>query len=442
MDNSTLDLLFPSVGGKEVVSRFDGGDITSDAGVLFVSLADRKVRLSEGLAGCIEDKRQQSKVVHSILDMLRERVYGICSGYEDVNDLDRMGSDPALKLACERLPGSGADLASQPTICRLENGVGRKALVRIGKCLAERGISRVPSDSRVIYIDVDPTDDPCHGQQEFEFFNKFYDCHCYLPLHFYVTGSDGRARAVGSLLRPGNAGATKGLASGLRILLVLLRKRFPDARIILRADGSFGNAGVIRFCEDAGIDYVLGLSQNRVLHRLSVPVQMDACLKYKWEGDGCREFGEFRYGADTWEGKRRVIVKAEITRHELNPRFVVTSLGGSTPQGMYELYCARGDRENRIKEMKLDLASGRTSCHGFLANQFRLLLVTAACVLMNVVQEALSGTKWASAQIETIRVRLLKVGARVVESCRRVWLHLPTAFPDQQTWSRLRDALT
>jgi hypothetical protein len=169
---------------------------------------------------------------------------------------------------------------------------------------------------------------------------------------------------------------------------------------------------------------------------------MDACLKHSWEVDDCREYGEFRYKAGPWRGHQRVVIKAEITRGELNPRFVVTSLTGKTPEKVYEFYCGRGEQENRIKEMKLDLGSGRTSCHRFLANQFRLLLHTAACVLMGVLQECLEGTKWARAQVGTIRLKLLKVGARIVETCRKVWVHLPTAFPEKGIWWHLHTRLT
>ena len=296
--------------------------------------ADRKMGLTELMAGLATDRRQPKKVRHAIKEMIRERVYAIGLGYEDANDLDLLNSDPALKSACGKLP-SDHDLASQPTISRPQNSVTRKDLLEMA----------------------------------------------------------------------------------------------------FRADGSFGVEDVISWCEGNDVDYVLGLSTNKKLAELSTPVQMDAALKYKWEGDGCREYGEFGYQAKTWARERRVIVKAEITGGELAPRYVVTSLARS-PRRAYEFYCRRGDQENRIKEMKLDLASGRTSCHRFLANQFRLLLHSAACVLMGTLQEALEGTQWAKAQIGTIRTRLLKVGARVVETCRKVWFHLPTSFPEKEAWAR------
>ena len=212
-------------------------------------------------------------------------------------------------------------------------------------------------------------------------------------------------------------------------------------RAALRADSGFGCDTTLRFCDKLGLGYVLGLSSNARLQDLSTPMQLRAAIRHKFEGDGCRQWGEFLYRAGTWDKARRVVVKAQVTRGELNPRFVVTSEARLPPALLYQFYCGRGDQENRIKEMKLGLASGRTSCHRFLANQFRLLLHAAACVLLGVLQEAAAGTGLASAQVQTLRLRVLKVGARVVESCRRVWLHLASAFPDRALWQHLHQRL-
>jgi hypothetical protein len=299
----------------------------------------------------------------------------------------------------------------------------------------------LPADTQEVILDVDATDDPCHGQQELEFFNGYYDTHCYLPLHLHLTGPEGRQWLLASLLRPGNASYRDGLLGLLRRAVRLLRARFPTVKIVLRADAGFGYADVLAFCEAQELEYVLGLTGNKRLAVLSTPVQMDACLKYKWAGNGCREFAEFGYKAGSWPHLRRVVVKAEITQGKLNPRFVVTNLMG-TPEQLYLFYCERGDRENRIKEVKLDLASGRTSCHRFVANPMRLLLHTAACVLMTGLQAAASGTRYATAQIGTFRLRLLKVAARVVESCRRVWVHLSSSYVDKRTWAHLNRRLS
>lgn len=441
MNNTTLDLTFPAVGGKEVVSRNDGGDITSDAGLLLVSLADRKIGLTEAISDAVTDHRDQSKVTHGIIEMMRERTYAICQDYEDANDLDTLRHDPALKTVCMRLPKTGKALASQPTISRFENMPGVKDQVRMAVAMARVVISQLPAKTSRVIIDVDPTEDPCHGQQEFEFFNGHYGCHCYLPVHIHITGDDGRQRIIGSVLRPGNSGPTKGLYSALRIAARLIRKHMPEARIILRADSAFGVCEALNFCEDMEIDYILGMKGNNALHDISAHVQMDACLKYKWEGNGCREYGSVMYKAGSWRHERRVVVKAEITRGELNPRFAVTSLDSLSDEKAYVFYCGRGEQENRIKEMKLDLTSGRTSCHRFLANQFRLLMHTAACILMTVLQDALAGTVWAKAQIGTLRTRLLKVGARVVETARKIWFHLPSSFAAKDAWIRMHEVL-
>ncbi len=437
-NDSSLTLSFPSVCNRPVIASFDGGDITSDAGVVLVAAADRKARVTASLTAAFTDSRDPKKVVHTFGDLLRERIYAIAQGYEDANDLDRLKNDPALKVACDRLPQTGAALASQPTISRLENGVTRQDL-RAGMLgLARCVIGQLPAGTVEVVLDVDATDDPCHGQQQFEIFNKFYDAHCYLPLLLYVTGPDGQQRLLGALLRPGTATGSVGLGTMLKWAVRLLRERFPTIKIVLRGDSGFGNATVLRWCHALGLGYRLCMAQNSVLHTLSTPVQIDAMLlaTYPRAGEDGQEFGEFRYQAGSWEQEERLIVKAEVTYDKVNPRFVITSETAS-PEEEYRQYCARGDRENRIKEFKLDLASGRTSCHAFLANQCRLLFHAAAYVIMSVVQTGLRGTAMAKAQVGTIRTRLLKIGARIVESCRRVVWHLPTSCPVQSLWQHL-----
>jgi hypothetical protein len=448
MLDSCLSLEFPSVDGKSLVCSFDGGEISSDAGFVLLRQSDRVCGMSAGFSQSLSDRRDPRRIRHSRARMLCERIYAIAQGYEDANDLDTLGTDPALKSACDVLPRTGARLASQPTISRFENSVGRRELIRAAEALARCVIAQLPADTKRIDLDVDITDDPCHGQQEFEFFNGFYDTHCFLPLLVYVTGSDGRQWLLGALLRHGRAHSTRGLRWVLRRAVGLIRERFTQAQIVLRGDCGFGYNTVLRMCDELGIDFVLGVARNRRLQVLSTAAQIDACIKYtqlkgssKGEVLGCREFGEFLYKADTWAKKERVIVKAEITRGELNPRFVVTSLTEDAEQ-VYQYYCARGDRENRIKEFKLDLLSGRTSCHRFAANQFRLLLHLGASILMSVLQKAVQGTRWAKAQVSTLRLRLLKVGARIVESVRRVHWSLPTSFPERDTWRHIHERLT
>lgn len=440
MINSLPSLAFPAVAGRTVVAAFDGGDLTSDAGLLLVSQADRRLGMSEALGSAIRDSRDATKVRHRLLDLIRERVLAIALGYEDANDLDELREDPALKVACEHRPTAKGVLGSQPTLSRLENSVDSKDLLRMATALAERVISQLPAQTRSVIIDVDATDDPCHGQQEFEQFNAYYDAHCYLPLLFHVTGPDGVQRLVASVLRPGQASYKVGLFGVLKRLVKLLRRRIPGVRLILRADSGFGNAEVLAFCERHDVHYVLGLAGNKRLHVLSTAVQMDAAIKHTVHGDDEPEYGETGYKAGSWPHKRRVVVKVEVTQEKLNARFVVTDLKGSA-RAVYRFYCRRGDLENRIKEVKVGLSSGRTSCHRFLANQCRLIWHTAACVLMGALQEAARGTRWADAQVGTLRLRLLKVAARVVESCRRIRFYLPSHYVDRDVWQQMHRKL-
>jgi len=447
MMTSTLTLAFPALAGRTVTAVCDGGDVTSDAGVLLLTRADTKLGLTTRLAAGLRDARQAGKVDHSLLAMLQARVFGIAQGYEDGNDFDRLGSDPGFKVACGRLPATGADLASQPTLSRFENARTPSELIRLGAALLETAVAQLPRDARRVVIDVDPTDDPCHGHQQLAFFNGFYDEHCYLPLQVTVQADAGRQWPAAALLRSGKAGPTVGLASVLRPLVRAIRAQCPQARIELRADSSFGCDAVLRLCHAWELDYTLGLKSNPVLDRLSahahtvleaeVAAARAAAPDDPHAGDGVRVYQLFPYQAGPWDGWERVVLRAEWTQGTYNPRFIVTSRRDLTGRESYAHYCGRGECENRIKELKLDLAGGRTSCHRFLANQFRFLLHLAAALLLAVLQQALAGTQYAAAQIGTLRTRLLKVGAKVVQTCRKIWFHLPTSFPAQAIWALL-----
>lgn len=451
MSVSTMSVEFPAVSRKPVTARFDGGDITSNAGLLLLSAADRKTGLIDSLAAAIEDKRQASKVCHDHATLLRERILAIAGGYEDANDLDSLRSDPALKIACYRAPQTGEHLASQPTLSRFENSVGKKDLLRMSVAFAKQGVAQLPAGTKSVILDIDEMEDPCHGQQELNFFNAHYDTHCYLPLLLFVTDERGRQRLMAVVLRSGESGC-RGVPALLKRAVGLLRERFPGIKIELRADAGYGNDKVLRCCDKLDIEYTLGLRGNTRLHDLSTATQMDACIKYtqlKYDPNHpvCREFGSVDYQAGTWDKERKIIVKAEITEApngdaKLNPRFVVTNREFTDPQAAYEFYCGRGDIENRIKEFNLDMFGGRTSCHRFLANQFRVLMHASSCFLTSVLQEAAKTTAWSKAQMGTIRLRLYKIGARIVESMRRVWVHMSSSYPDQRAWLTVYAALT
>jgi len=450
MTDSTCSFEFPAVSGKAVTTRFDGGDITSDAGLLMLAAADHKIGLIDAMAGAVEDKRQASKVLHDVTTLFKERIFAIASGYEDANDLDCLRSDPALKIACGRKPQTAEHLASQPTISRLENGVSKKDLLRMGIALARQVVAALPSGTKNIVLDIDEMEDACHGQQEFIFFNAHYDTYCYLPLLLFITDDTGRQRLLAVVQREGKSGC-RGVRGLLKRAVALIRERFPESTIELRADAGYGNDQVLRCCDRLGMTYTLGLAGNNRLHDLSTAIQMDACikysqLKYQLEHPVCREFGSVNYKADSWDKVRTVIVKAEITESprgdiKLNPRFVVTNRAYSDPEAAYHYYCERGDRENRIKEFNLDMFGGRMSCHRFLGNQFRLLMHAAACVLMNALQEAAQATDWAKAQMGTLRLNLLKVGARVQETVRRIWVQMSSSYPHQRNWQAVYAAL-
>lgn len=423
------------LGRKTIGASFDGGSLSSDAGLLLLREVDKKLGLTNRLAECIRDGRVRSKVKVTVAEMLCQRIMAIAAGYEDCNDHDTLKSDPMLKLASGRAPITGGDLASQPTLSRFENSISSTQLWRMEEVLLELFMSgHRGSKVRRLIIDADATDDPAHGQQQFEFFHGFYDCHCFLPLLVYVTADDGEQELVASVLRAGNVHAGHRLVSVLKRIVPRLATQFPDAQIVFRGDAGMALPAVYDFCEDAGVDYVVSLAKNSRLLELGEGILRDARAIYEETGEKVRHFGEFLYAAQSWPRERRVVMKAEIVDKGENPRFVATNISDLAAADLYDFYIDRGDVENRIKELKDDLLSGRTSCHLFLANQFRLILHSAAFVLMQALRKLLSGTEFADAQVSTLRTRLLKVGARVRETTRRIWLMMPTSYPLKELW--------
>jgi hypothetical protein len=322
--------------------------------------------------------------------------------------------------------------------------VTAKELKRAASALGRKVLEQVPQSSRLVTLEVDATEDPCHGQQQLRLFNGYYDTHCYVPLMVHLVEPNGRRHLLVSLLRPGNASSGKGLVGLMREAIGLVRERLgPKVLIVVRADSRFGIGRFIDFLVSQKVYFVLGLASNRVLTGRAVGAHLRAAVGYQFKGEGYRVFDEFEYAAKkTWSQPHRVVVKVEMTQRAFNPRYVVTNLHEGEPEEIYEFYCARGEQENRIREFKLDIESGRTSGSRFLANRFRLLLHTRAYALMNGLRGLLAGTSWERAQMGTLRLRLLKVGARVVESTRRVWFHLPNSYPSKGLWeltiSRLR----
>ena len=401
---------------------------------------DRRLGLISAMNGCIADPRDASRVIHDQESLLRQRIMGIALGYEDLNDHTTLRTDPVLQLASERAVDEERPLGSAPTLCRLENRVSRAEAFAIHRVFVEQFIASHATPPEELVLDFDATDDPLHGTQEGRFFHGYYDHYCYLPLYVFC----GEQLLV-AYLRPSKIDAAKHSWAILSLLVRRLRQAWPEVRITLRADSGFCRWPMLRWCDRHGVDYVIGLAKNAVLMRRAALLAARAKAAYESSGDKQRWFGEVRYGAATWDRPRRVIVKAEYLPEGPNTRFVVTNRRGD-PQDLYDrTYCTRGDMENRIKEQQLDLFADRTSCHGFAANQFRLLLSSAAYVLVEALRRlGLWGTEFARAQAGTIRQRLFKIGVRVVTSVRRVVLHFASGYPWKELFetilARLRQA--
>jgi hypothetical protein len=393
------------------------------------------------LAACLEDERQAGKVDHEVDELLMQRVMALACGHADANDAARLASDPMHKLLVDRDPKQGLDLASQSTISRFENSVDRKELYRLGEGLAEvvieRHRKRLHGRAGLITIDLDPTDDPTHGAQQLTFFNGHYDCYCYLPMVGFVSfDQEVEQYLVAAVLRPGNAPASLGAVGILRRLIERLKEAFPKAKIRVRLDGGFAAPEVLDYLDrEPKVEYLVNMAANAVLKR-KVEADMERVRRASQKSEQTEHiYGECQYSTKkTWPWPRRVIYKAEVVWGEGkepkdNPRFVVTNMKQS-PQWIYEeVYCQRGDLENRIKELHYGMEIGRTSCTSFWANQFRVLMTAAAYVLMQELRLGLRGTGSARAQVSTLRERFLKVGARVISSVRRIVLHLPESFP-------------
>ncbi|GAC1334749.1 MAG: IS1380 family transposase [Isosphaeraceae bacterium] len=424
---NTEPLQFSTLDRKLVVADFRGGRLTTDAGALLLrEIADR-LGIFDALNAVIPDPRNPVSIVHDQRAMIAQRVTAVALGYEDLNDHQTLRSDPALQVAAGKLPDPAVMLASPPTLCRLENRVDRKTLVAMAGVLVDQFIAAHLNPPEHLMLDFDATDDLVHGRQEKRFFHGYYDQYCFLPL--YVFCGD---ELLVSYLRPSYIDASRHTRAVLKLLVEKLRAAWPTVRITIRGDSGFCRRRLMRWCDSNGVGYVLGLAKNAVLERSARDEIERAERQFRRTGEPQRLFGSFSYAAATWERKRRVISKAEHNAQGANPRFVVTNVPGD-PQELYEeVYCQRGEMENRIKEQQLDLFADRTSCHRFLSNQFRLLLSSAAYVLVQALRRTmLSGTELACAQAGTIRLKLFKVAARVVATARRVVFHLSSSYPYQ-----------
>ena len=392
-DTRSQTVLFPDLFDKPLLARFDQPHTSSDGGAVLLKAAEKVYGLVAGFVRCLVDRREPGKVRHTLADLLGQRIFGIACGHPDGNDAEHLTADPIHKLLLGRDPVTGDPLASQPTISRFENCATRTALYRMGRELAtrviERHARRLDGRARRIIIDLDPTDDRTHGAQQLSFFNGYYDSWCYLPLLAFLTFDREQEQYLcAAVLRPGNVPATKGAIGILARLLPLLRSAFPRAYFLVRLDGGFATPALFDFLDaEPDVRYVMAMAKNAVLARHAEPALDHARAESTRTGRTAHVYAETRYAAATWNDARRVVIKAEVVRLDDreprdNPRFVVTNLRHA-PRYVYErVYCARGDIENRIKELLDGLQIDRTSCCRFWANQLRVLMTAAAYVLM------------------------------------------------------------
>lgn len=424
---------FPPLKRRRIEARFSGGDITSDGGLLLLRQADRRLGLLEAVSAKLPDARDPRYVKHDLLTLLRQRVYALCQGYEDLNDHDQLRGDPALQTAT----GQDRMLGSAPTLCRLENRMDRKAAIAIHQVLVEQFIASFAEPPEELILDFDATDDRVHGLQEGRFFHGYYDAYCFLPLYVFC----GEQLLI-SYLRPSKIDGAKHAWAILALLVRRLRQAWPGVDIIFRGDSGFCRHRMLGWCERHGVHYIVGLARNR---RLEAMVEQPMGLierRQQLTGKKQREFFPLIYRANAWSKSRRVIAKLEVTDKGRNPRFILTNLSGDG-QPLYErLYCARGEMENRIKEQQLGLFADRTSAHHWWANQFRLLLSSLAYMLMESIRRlALHDTELAHAQVGTLRLKLLKIGAVILRNTRRIQFLLSSAFAYQRLFCTVAERL-
>ena len=424
--DNQLSFAFKTISGKHVTADFTGGDVTSDGGVLLLrELADR-MGIVDRLAAVILDTRHPSYTRHDITTLLSQRILQIACGYEDADDCDDLRADPGFKAACDRLP-SGDNLASQPTMSRFENALSSKDVYRIADALVRQFIASYDTPPDAIVLDIDDTDDITHGAQQLSLFNGYHDDYCYMPL-FIFEGRSGKL--ITSILRPGKRPTGKEVRSIIKRVVTRLRKAWPSVGIIIRGDSHFATPELYTLCDTNDLHFIFGLATNAVLKRYAQPALSVARCDYERTGKPSRVYRQIRYQAGSWHRKIRVIVMAEVSALGDNVRFIVTSFERSRPSFLYETaYCDRGRMENFIKDHKVALKSGRTSCHRFTANCVRLMLHSAAYMILHTLRErALAGTDYDTAQFDTIRLRLLKVGAEVREMKTKLRFILPSSF--------------
>lgn len=441
-DDTIHPFRFPAVRGKKLTAAFDGGRVSSDGGVLLLAAAARRMGIAEKLAAVIPDRRDPTRVVHALPKILLARILAIACGYEDADDLDSLRTDPAFKLACGRLPESGGDLMSQPTMSRWENAPSLRDLVRLGGVMVDLYCASYATPPAAVALDIDDTVDVAHGHQQLSLFNAHYDERCFLPIHVYDTAT---ARPVAMILRPGKTPSGVEVRGHIRRLVRRIRRHWPTTRITIRGDGHYCRPEAMDWCEANGVVYIFGLTGTKALaakvEKIADAIRVARAIE---DEDAVRGFAETTHAARSWKRERRVAARIEATRLGLDIRYVVTNMVGGTAEWLYaDLYCARGQAENLIKLHKAQLASDRTSCRAATANQMRLVLHTAAYWLILALRDAIPKSHaLAKAEFATIRLRLLKLAARITETASRVRIAFASACPDAFLFRQLAGSLS
>ena len=427
-------LNFSPLSGKKIEGNFAGGCITSDAGGLLLREVDKKFNLLSPFGALMQDQRNQSYVNHSVTEMLKQRVYAIALGYEDVNDHDQLRHD----LAFQTMVGRQVNLASSSTLCRFENSATREDCVALSKQIVEQFIASKKSPPEELILDFDPTDNRIYGQQEGRHYHGYYKNYCFLPL--YVFCGD---ELLVSYLRPCNIDGAKHAGAILKLLVKRLREAWPNVNIIFRGDCAFARKRILYWCENNNVEYIVGMPGNKRLKAEVSDLTTQAEQQFKTSGEVQKLFVDLFYSADSWDKKRRVVCKAEYNEHGSNTRFILTTDHQLDPEALYnDQYCMRGDMENKLKQMKLDLESDRLSCTGFIANQFRILLSGLAYILIHRLREnGLKGTTFAKAYCQTIRLKLLKVGAVITKNTRRVCCYFSSHYTHQHLFTNILEKL-
>jgi len=427
-EDTLLPFAFPAVARKKVSAAFDGGMLSSDAGVLVLRDVEKQLGLAHRLSACLKDRRDPDFIKHTVEEMLRLRMLAIAAGYEDANDFDRLRYDPIFKMAAGRSPEDGDPLCSQPTLSRLENAPSRTALGRMMLAMIDQFCSSYGRAPKSIILDIDDTFDAVHGHQQLSLFNAHYDGRCFLPVHIYE-GTSGKPVAM--ILREGKTPSGEEVRTILKHAIKRIRSRWPKVDILVRGDSHYGRGEALEWCEEQGVDYVFGFATNAVLATMVRDNAEAVCVKRATSGARkLRGFAKFRYGAKSWKRERRFVARIEATEKGLDIRYIVTSLNGGGKYLYETVYRARGEMENFIKLHKAQLASDRTSCRDPRANQFRLILHTAAYWLMLAVRKAVPRrSPLFRAEFATLRLHLIKIAARVMEGAARIRISLPSACP-------------